>query len=145
MFGVQTGLSGQPQCMKMYTHFLTFKQPKQCIKLVALMLLLPTPFAEEKTLVRTDSIRVVHWRPQIIPENVDSVIKTHHNQQRRQRGDRKISTGKGSLGHWHLLQSKWTLIELETDMAAVMWCPLSFEFLMSCTLHFPNLKINTKE
>ena len=35
MFGVQIGQSGQPKCMKMYTLFLTFKQPKQCIKLVA--------------------------------------------------------------------------------------------------------------
>ena len=36
------------------------------------------------------------------------------NQQRWWTGDRKISHGKGSQGHWCLLQLKWTLTELWT-------------------------------
>ena len=57
------------------------------------MLLLPT---EETTTLRRKHLY----------GNLDSRIKTHHNQHRRRRGDRKISNGKGSLGHWHLLQNK---------------------------------------
>ena len=36
-----------------------------------------------------------HWSPQIIQENVDSCIKTHHTLHRWQRGGKKIWNGQG--------------------------------------------------
>ena len=37
------------------------------------------------------------WRLQTVQENLDSRIKTHHNQHRRRRGDNEISNRKGPL------------------------------------------------
>ena len=62
--------------------------------------------------------------------SLDSRIKTHHSQHRRRRGDRQISNAKGSLANRRLLQSKWTLTELETEQlkrnehfsGAVLFC-----------------------
>ena len=53
-------------------------------------------------------------RPQIIQENFNSRFKTPHKKHRRRRGDRKISNGKRPMGHWRLLQSKWSSTELWT-------------------------------
>ena len=74
------------------------------------MLPLPTEaITEEKTNACIDRHCPTHyWRPQIIPENLDSRINTRDCQHRRQREERNISSTKGSLGHWRLLQSKWT-------------------------------------
>ena len=61
---------------------LIFKQPKR-IKMVALMLLLPTE-AEEKMNTCTDqNYPTYHQRPQIFQENLDSYIKTHYNRHRQ--------------------------------------------------------------
>ena len=78
-----------------------FTQPKRRIKMAAMMLLLATKtITEEKTNTCMDRHRTTyHSRPQIIRDNLDSRIKTYNNEHRRQREDKKISNGKGSLGH----------------------------------------------
>ena len=70
------------------------------------MLLLPTEATTEKKMnICTDRHHpTYHYGPSVILERLDLRIKTHHNQHRQRRGDRKISDGP--LGHRHLLQSQ---------------------------------------
>jgi len=71
------------------------------------MLLLPTEATvEDKTNTCTDLHHPTYIEDQKL---LDSCTSTHHNQHRQRRDDRKISNGKGSLGHCRLLSSKWTL------------------------------------
>ena len=96
--------------LKLQIHFPTLKQPKRHIKMVVLMLPLPTKAATEETMnICTDQrLPTCHSRPQIISGNLDSHNKTHHNQHSWQRC-REILNGKWTLCHWHLLQSPQTL------------------------------------
>ena len=75
---------------------------------------------EEKRSICTDQHHATyHWKPQVVQENLDSCIKTHHDQHRWWKGDMKISNQKVPLGHWNKLVLNF---ELETDMAVVMRC-----------------------
>ena len=89
-----------------------------------------------------------HWRPHIIWENLDSHIKTH-NQHRLWKGDRTISNGKGSLGHWHLLQLQWTLnlkVKLTWLLSYSVQSVLSYQSHVCCIVgkarDFTDWKIN---
>jgi len=75
---------------------------------------------QEKTNTCTDQRRpTYHLRSQIIQDNVNSCINIH--QHRRRRGDKKISNGQGSLGHWHLkLWTQWTVVT--QCLVSSFWC-----------------------
>ena len=67
---------------------------------VPVLLLLTADTAEEKPNTCTDRHSPTHHsRPRSIQQIMDSRIKTQHNQHRQRKGDRKISKGKGSVGH----------------------------------------------
>ena len=71
------------------------------IGLVALMLPLSTEVAtEEKTNTCVDRRRpVLPLKPANCSRKLGLTLKEHRNQSRWREGDRKISNGKGSLGH----------------------------------------------
>ena len=102
-----------------------------------------------------------HWRPQIILQNLDSHIKTHHNQHIKQRGDKKISNGQGSLTSATTasnFRTQWKCffifgflsvcccwgVGVRVDCQVhccgvwntVTQCSICFEFMMSCMLHY---------
>ena len=56
-----------------------------------------THTARENEHLQTNAIRPTYnWRPQIIKENVDSCLKTHHKQHRRRRGHQKTNKQKNN-------------------------------------------------
>ena len=82
--------------------------------------------------------------------NGDSGVKTHHDQHRRRRGDRKISNGKGSLRHWHLLQSQRTLNLkltrlLSRDMQSVLSVRRHARCIVGKTRDLRDLKIHRSQ
>ena len=94
-------------CLKLWTHILTFKRPKNCMKMAVLMLPLPTEVRENNTFTDPRC-------PTYLWNYSRKIGFIHRDKEHRQRrGDRKISNGKGSLGHW-LLQSQPPLFQLWT-------------------------------
>ena len=65
-------------------------------------------------------------------------LPTEANTKEMEGGKKKktgqISDGKGSVGHWRLLQSS-ELWLFTTDKAAGMLCPTGFQVLKSLALH----------
>ena len=108
MCGLSASLAGL-NGLKLQTNFLTFKQPKYCIEKWRLWCCC---YWQRLLLKRKWTFHRCHptfqWRPHIIW----TCTFRKHNQYRWWRGDRKISNGNGSLGHWHLLHLKWTWFNL---------------------------------
>ena len=88
--------------------------------LTVMLSVLTEATSEEKMNGCVDHHHCTCWRWQIIQENLDLCLKTH-NQERQQRGDQKISNGKGSLGHWCLLE---------------LWLNFKLTWLLSCGVEF---------
>ena len=134
----QIGLSDWTNRVLKCRHiFSTFMQSKHRIRLVALMLLLPTKATtEEKTNTCTNQCRPTYHRgPQIIQGNFDSRIKSHHNQHRQRKRDRKTTEYRMGRSHWvtdFYLQLQRTL---NMSCCHTVSPPISFEFLTSRALH----------
>ena len=125
----------------------SFLHIKYHVKIVALMMLVPTEATtEEKTNTCMDQCHpMYHWRPQIISNNWIHASR-HINR------DCEEETGKSwkGRGHWLTdvcMNCDWTW----TGKAVVMQCPVSFKFSMSHTLQFgktwdfSHLKITTNK
>ena len=86
---------GQPHRPKRVKVVHSLLQTIRCIQIAALVLLL---LRRKRTIVRNDAIPRTTKNHKLFKKNVDSPIKTHHNQHSQRRGDRKISNGKGVVG-----------------------------------------------
>ena len=99
----------QPSQTHLELQALFYTQPKCHIKMAALMLPLPAEDTTEEN--RNTCMDQLH--PHTTEEHkLFKRIWIHASRHRWQRRERNISNGKGKLGHWYMLQSQWTLIEL---------------------------------
>ena len=120
MCEAQTGLSDWPELGKLWINFVLITESKRCIKMATDAAVTNRGYCwgENKHLHRLTlphvPLRTVHYS-----KKFGFMLKTHHDQHRQWRGDRKISNGKGSLGHCHLLQLQQAVIELGLLLHAV--------------------------
>ena len=123
--------------LKIYTNFFMFTQPY--IKLMTLMLPLPTLSTEEKINTCMDWL---HPSGTLKTANYSRKWGFMHQDTSQWTKDGKEETGKSWVGRGHYVTgisyNECPITELwtwKTHIAVVMRCPLSFEFLISCTLH----------
>ena len=96
--------------LKLQIYLSTFKRPKRRVKMAVQMLLLPAKATTEETAnTCTDQPRPRTTEHDELFNVIWSHASRHIIIKVRWRGDKQISNGQGSLGHWHLLQLPRTL------------------------------------
>ena len=99
-----------------------FMLPKHCIKMRALGCCLYRDYyggEDEYLYILTSSH--IPLKSTNYSSSANSSIKTHHNRHRRWReGQKKISNGEGSLGHWHHYHNPAMLLTFQWNDACAV-------------------------